>query len=84
MAQNADRYWRRASGLMWTMLALWLVFGFAVHIPAAQLNQINVLGFPLGYYIAAQGSLIAFIVMLFVFAARQDTIDREEGVAEEE
>jgi putative solute:sodium symporter small subunit len=32
---------------------------------------------------AAQGSLIAFVVMLFVFAKRQDTIDREEGVAED-
>jgi putative solute:sodium symporter small subunit len=33
---------------------------------------------------AAQGSLIAFVVMLFVFAAAQDRIDREEGVAEDE
>jgi putative solute:sodium symporter small subunit len=32
---------------------------------------------------AAQGSLIAFVVMLFVFARRQDAIDREEGVAED-
>jgi putative solute:sodium symporter small subunit len=32
---------------------------------------------------AAQGSLIAFVVMLFLFARRQDAIDREEGVAED-
>jgi putative solute:sodium symporter small subunit len=48
-----------------------------------QLNTIKVLGFPLGFYMAAQGSLIVFVVMLFVFAKRQDTIDREEGVAED-
>jgi len=33
---------------------------------------------------AAQGSLLAFVIMLFYFAKRQDTIDREEGVAEED
>jgi putative solute:sodium symporter small subunit len=33
---------------------------------------------------AAQGSLIAFVVMLFWFANRQDQIDREEGQAEDE
>jgi putative solute:sodium symporter small subunit len=48
------------------------------------LNNINILGFPLGFYMAAQGSLIVFVVMLFVFASRQDAIDREEGVAEDE
>ena len=32
---------------------------------------------------AAQGSLIAFVVMLFLFAKRQDSIDRQEGVAED-
>jgi putative solute:sodium symporter small subunit len=33
---------------------------------------------------AAQGSLIAFVVMLFVFAKQQDAIDREFGVAEDD
>ena len=33
---------------------------------------------------AAQGSLIVFVVMLFVFARQQDAIDREFGFAEED
>ena len=84
MSQNGDRYWQRTSGLMWTMLALWLFFSFIVHFFVNQLNEIKFLGFPLGFYMAAQGSLIAFVAMLFVFAKRQDTIDRQEGVAEED
>ena len=79
-----DRYWQRTSGLMWTMMALWLFFSFVIHFFVNSLNGISILGFPLGFYMAAQGSLIAFVVMLFVFAKRQDTIDREEGVAEED
>jgi putative solute:sodium symporter small subunit len=69
---------------MWTMLALWVFFSFVIHFFVNQLNSIEFLGFPLGFYMAAQGSLIAFVVMLFVYASAQDKIDREEGVAEDE
>jgi putative solute:sodium symporter small subunit len=68
---------------MWTMFALWVFFSFVIHFFVNQLNSIVILGFPLGFYMAAQGSLIAFVIMLFLFAKRQDTIDREEGVAED-
>jgi putative solute:sodium symporter small subunit len=68
---------------MWTMFALWVFFSFIIHFFVNQLNSIVILGFPLGFYMAAQGSLIAFVVMLFLFAKRQDAIDREEGVAED-
>ena len=84
MEQGEDRYWRRTSTLMWTMFALWVFFGFVIHFFVNQLNEIQFLGFPLGFYMAAQGSLIVFVIMLFFFASAQDKIDREEGVAEDE
>ena len=80
---DGARYWARTSALMWTMFALWVIFSFIVHMFVEKLNAINILGFPLGFYMAAQGSLIIFVIMLFVFAKRQDVIDREEGVAED-
>ncbi len=84
MSRDAARHWQRTSGLMWTMLGLWLFFSFVIHFFVNSLNSIVIAGFPLGFYMAAQGSLAAFVVMLFVFAKKQDTIDREEGVAEED
>ncbi|HRD77772.1 MAG TPA: DUF4212 domain-containing protein [Hyphomicrobiaceae bacterium] len=83
MAEKGDRYWARTSTLMWIMLILWLFFSFGVHMFVDKLNAFSFLGFPLGFYMAAQGSLIAFVVMLFVFAKRQETIDTEEGEAED-
>jgi putative solute:sodium symporter small subunit len=68
---------------MWIMMALWIFFSFIVHMFVDALNGIKILGFPIGFYMAAQGSLIAFVVMLFLFAKKQDGIDREEGVAED-
>jgi putative solute:sodium symporter small subunit len=78
-----DEYWRRTSRLMWIIMALWFFFSFVVHLFAVQLNQIEFLGFPLGFYMAAQGSLIAFVVLCFWNAAGQNKIDKEFGVAED-
>ena len=75
-------YWRRTSRLMWTILFLWFVFSFGVHIFAIQLNQIVIFGFPLGFYFAAQGSLIAFVVLCFWNAFAQNKLDEEFGVDE--
>lgn len=77
-------YWTRTRKLMFVMLGLWVFFGFVVHFFVNTLNKIVILGFPLGFYMAAQGSLIAFVVMLFWFARSQEKIDRECGVSEDE
>jgi putative solute:sodium symporter small subunit len=69
---------------MWIALAIWAFFSFVIHFFVKSLNEIVILGFPLGFYMAAQGSLIAFVVLLFWFARAQDSIDREYGVAEDE
>ena len=81
---NDQGYWSKTKGLMITMLVIWAIFGYGIHIFVRPLNEIVILGFPLGFYMAAQGSLIVFVVMLFWFARRQDAIDREFGVAETE
>ena len=64
-------------------LIIWFIFAFGVHWFAASLNQINFFGWPLGFYMAAQGSLIVFVVQLFIFVKQQEKIDRECGVAED-
>jgi putative solute:sodium symporter small subunit len=71
--------------LMLIHLGIWIFFSFIIHMFVVPLNKITipVLGFPLGFYMAAQGSLIVFVVMLFFFAKQQDKIDREFGVAED-
>ena len=83
---NTDEHWRRTTNLMLKHLGAWLFFGYIVHFFVVPLNYIKIpiLGFPLGFYMAAQGSLIAFVVMLFMFAKQQDAIDREFGMAEDD
>lgn len=90
MAQNlppahprAEEHWQRTRRLMWTSLAIWFFFSFVVHLFAIPLNGIVVFGFPLGFYMAAQGSLIGFVILIFWFAHGQNKIDEACGVEEE-
>ena len=79
-----EAHWGRTRNLMIVHIAIWFVFSFLVHWFAPQLNKVTFMHFPLGFYMAAQGSLIVFVVQLFVFSRQQDRIDRECGMSEEE
>lgn len=84
MQDKVEAHWAKTQRLTYLVLGLWVFFSFVIHFFVTPLNGIVVFGFPLGFYMAAQGSLIAFVVMLFWFAKRQDAVDREYGFAEEE
>ena len=81
--QQRDAYWQKTSRLMWIIMAWWVFFSFLIPAFAVQLNTISILGFPLGFYMAAQGSLISYVVLCFWNASAQNKIDEEFGVAED-
>jgi putative solute:sodium symporter small subunit len=81
---QAIEHWRRTRGLMITSLVIWFVFSFLIHLFAPSLNGITIIGFPLGFYMAAQGSLIVFVVLIFWFASKQNQIDEDAGLHEDE
>ena len=78
-----DAYWKKTSRMMWIIMALWVIFSFIIPAFAVQLNQIVIFGFPIGFYMAAQGSLIAYVVLCFWNASAQNKIDEEFDVAEQ-
>ncbi len=82
-AGQAQAHWKKTSTLMWTVLFIWFIAGFGVHFFAVQLNQIVIFGFPLGFYMAAQGSLIVFVILCCWNSFAQNKIDEEFGVAED-
>jgi len=90
MATNIEearrRHWSKTFSLTVIVLIVWAVFAFGVHYFAADLNHYVFLGFPLGFYLAAQGSLAVFVVTIFVQNWIQDRIDdtyvRQSGETE--
>jgi putative solute:sodium symporter small subunit len=77
-------HWGRTRNLMIVHMVIWFIFSYVVHWIAPQLNKFTFNHFPLGFYMAAQGSLVVFVVQLFVFSWQQHKIDRECGMAEDE
>lgn len=74
-------YWRANLRLIGPLLLIWL-FSFtlpAIFAPA--LNRISVLtGFPLGYYMGSQGSLLIFCVLTIAYTWRMRHLDRRYGL----
>lgn len=78
------RRWRRTVGLAAITIVLLAVLVLVVPALADRLNTVVVAGFPLGYFMAAQGSLLLVLLLTVWFILRQERLDREGGVAEPE
>ena len=81
-AAGTSSHWEKSKSLLYITLAIWAVFAFVVHWFGDALNG-EVGSFPHGYYMAGQGSQIAFVILVFWFVSRQNRLDDEHGVSEE-
>lgn len=83
-AQNAGRYWRENVKLLLILLSVWFLVSFGAGILFVdQLNAIRLGGFPLGFWFAQQGSIIVFVILIFVYAARMRVIEKRYGLGDE-
>ena len=67
-----EAHWQKTKGLMFITLAIWFFFSTVVFMFAADLNTASFLGYKLGYYMTAQGSMLAFIILIFLSAIRPE------------
>ena len=81
---NKERHWEKTKGLMIMTLVIWFIFSIVIFMFGESLNNSSFLGYPLAYYMCAQGSIVIFVVLIFWFANRQEKIDEEFGFAERE
>lgn len=79
---KTQAHWKKTSGLLKVVLVFWFFFAYFLHCFVGALNEISFLGFPLGYYMATQGSLFAFVVIIYFYAKKQNQIDEDFGLAE--
>lgn len=71
-------YWRANIKLVLALMAVWFLFSSVLSIfLVEQLNEIKVGGFPLGFWIAQQGSTYVFILLILIYALRMRKLDRQ-------
>ena len=82
--QQKQQYWHYNIILTTVLLVIWFVVTYIISgLMAGWLNQFTFIGFPLGYYMAAQGSLAIFVIEIAVYAWLMNRKDVEFGIREE-
>lgn len=76
-------YWQRTRRLTFALLGFWLCVTFGSTWFARDINQIVILGFPLGFYMAAQGALVIFLLIIWWYNRQMRKIDREFGLEDD-
>lgn len=82
LTQRHREYWQKNLRLTGALLAIWFVATFVVGWLARDLQSITVLGFPLSFFMAAQGALLIYLILIGYYAWRMDRLDREYDVQE--
>lgn len=77
-------YWRKNLRVTAILLSIWFVATFVMAFFARELATINFFGWPLSFYMAAQGSLIIYVVIIGYYAWYMHKLDVEHDVAEGE
>lgn len=76
------RYWQRNLRITAVLLAVWFAVTFVVSFYARELS-FRFFGWPFSFWMAAQGSLIVFCLIVVVYARVMARLDEAHDVAEE-
>jgi putative solute:sodium symporter small subunit len=81
---EADKgYWAANVRIIKISLVIWAVvsFGFGI-VLRPLLSGISVGGTDLGFWFAQQGSILVFLALIFFYAWRMNSVDKQYGVEE--
>lgn len=84
LTEKHQEYWSRNLRLTAVLLLIWFVVTYVMAYFAIPLAEINFFGWPLSFYMAAQGSLAIYVVIIYVYAKKMRKMDLEYGVEEGE
>lgn len=84
-AQQRQAYWRENLKVMAILLVIWALVSYGAGILFVdQLNNLSIMGTPLGFWFAQQGSIVIFVILIFVYVKYMDRLDKKFGVEEYE
>jgi len=83
MTDRHREYWRKNLRITGILLAIWFVVTFVVGYFARELN-FSFFGWPFSFWVAAQGALVVYVVIIGYYAYYMNRLDQEYGVQEEE
>ncbi len=72
---HAARFWQRVRLLTFILLMIWLLVSFGFAFYARELVGLSVFGWPLPFYMAAQGTTLVYLALIGVYAQAMKKLD---------
>ncbi len=83
LTEKHRQYWQKNLRITGVLLALWFVVTYGVGYFARDLN-FNFFGWPFSFWVASQGALIVYCLIIWFYANYMNKLDQEHGVHEED
>ena len=71
----AIRFWQRVKALTFFLLMIWLLVSFGFAFYARELAGLSVFGWPLPFYMAAQGTTLVYLALIGMYVLVMKKLD---------
>ena len=81
--QDLEAYWKENLTWVAILLTIWFLVSYVAGILLANvLENFYLGGFPLGFWFANQGSMVIFVILIYVYVKIMNSIDKKYDVHE--
>ena len=78
MQEDDNAYWKENIRNLKILLSIWFVVSFLLSVIFVdQLDVIRIGGFKLGFWMAQQGSIYVYVVLIFIYLKMMDKLDHK-------
>lgn len=82
--EKATAYWKENLRYLLILLSIWFLVSYGAGILFKDfLDTFKMGGFPLGFWFAQQGSIYAFVILIFIYVRLMNKLDKKYGYDEE-
>ena len=83
--QSTKAYWKENVRVVLSLLSIWFVVSLGMGVLFVdELDQIRFFGFRLGFWVAQQGSIFTFVILIFVYVYKMNKLDHKYDVDEDD
>ena len=82
LTQEQAEHWKRNVALTIALIGVWFIVSFVMAFYARQLAEITFFGWPFSFYMAGQGCIVIYLIIIFFYTRRMRRWDEEYGVSE--
>lgn len=78
MREDDNKYWQENIRILKILLGIWFVVSFLMSVIFVdQLDVIRIGGFKFGFWMAQQGSIYVYVILIFVYLKMMDNLNHK-------